>query len=151
MQMLSFGEGVPCTGSQGNLCPVHEKGRTWKFTRVISFSRCTRFEGRTGASTAPTSCGVSLPRASAAQVTIHPNVWSLATLSCQWASSFQVQWLSLLSVHLKRYHRVAWSRLWFIIHTERYSKRRAVLQYVRWHSSHAGYVNWSNIAAELLN
>lgn len=36
--------------------------------------RYTPFEGRTGASTVPTSCGASSPRASAAQVTIRSNI-----------------------------------------------------------------------------
>lgn len=36
---------------------------------VFSYSRYTPSEGRTGASTAPTSCGASSPRVSAAQVT----------------------------------------------------------------------------------
>lgn len=39
--------------------------------RVASDPRYTPFEGRTGASTVPTSCGASSPKGSAAQVTVH--------------------------------------------------------------------------------
>lgn len=75
-------------GSQSNLCPVASKRRSssvelklndlqyvalvWVFMTVSSQnSRYTPFGGRTGASTAPTSCGASSPRVSAVQVNIH--------------------------------------------------------------------------------
>lgn len=44
------------------------------YNRVVSNDRYTPFEGHTGASTVPTSCGASSPRASAAQVTVRSNI-----------------------------------------------------------------------------
>lgn len=76
---------IHCLGSQRNLYPEHQKGSclVWigrvcvcvcVYNHVVSNPRYIHFEGRTGVSTVPTSCGASSPRASAAQVTIRSNI-----------------------------------------------------------------------------